>query len=182
MKQPPESDDNLAFWLSPLVTAIPLIPFFATPASPFYLGKLMADPKHPFVWPQLGPLIAAAAIVFNATLLAYLLAAPVYLLLKRAGKLPPRSVVIGFALAGILASQLVHVTEHFRQPALHAFAASWLSPVFGCLCGLASGVFFSVLASRRIASLQRNFLYAIPAGVVTACASLLLWSAQNARH
>jgi hypothetical protein len=48
-------NEKLAFWLAPLLSTIPLIPFFSLPSSPLYLGKLMGDPTHPFLWPRLGP-------------------------------------------------------------------------------------------------------------------------------
>ena len=41
-------NEKLAFWLAPLLSTIPLIPFFSLPSSPLYLGKLMGDPAHPF--------------------------------------------------------------------------------------------------------------------------------------
>jgi hypothetical protein len=141
---------RLAFWLAPLVSALPLIPFFSLPSSPLFLGRLMGDPTHPFLWPRLGPWLSAAAVVFDGTLLGYfmavLMAVPIYLVCKGHGKLAVARVLILYALAGVLASQLVHVLQGFRQPALREFAVSWAAPLFGCMCGLASGR--SLLCSR----------------------------------
>jgi hypothetical protein len=91
---------------------------------------------------RLGPWLAAMAVVFDGTLLAYFVAVPVYLVLKAAGATSVVRVLVLFSLAGVLASQLVHVTQGFRQPGLREFAVSWLSPLFGCLCGLVSGACF----------------------------------------
>ena len=120
------SNEPLAFWLAPLASTIPLIPFFSLPSSPLFLGKLMGDPAHPFLWPHLGPWLAAMAVVFNGMLLAYFTALPVYLVLKATGTMPAIRTLVLFSLAGVLASQLVHVTQHFRQPGLREFAVSWL--------------------------------------------------------
>jgi len=37
------NSENLAFWIAPLVSPIPLIPFFSLPWSPLFLGKLMGN-------------------------------------------------------------------------------------------------------------------------------------------
>jgi hypothetical protein len=142
--------ENLAFWVAPLASAVPLILFFGLPSSALFVGKLMGDPSHPFLRPQSGPWLAAMAVAFDATVLAYVMAIPVYLLLRAAGRMSPSHVPVVFALAGVAASQLVRATEHFRQPALHAFAASWLSPLFGTVCGLAAGLCFTVIAKRHL--------------------------------
>ena len=175
-------NESLAFWLAPLACTVPLIPFFSLPWSPLFLGKLMGDPTHPFLWPNLGPWLAGLAVIFDGTVLGYLamllLAVPVYLLLKSTGKLSLARVLILFGLVGVLASQLVHVAQAFRQPGLQAFAGSWLSPVFGCLCGMTSAAFFSLLANRRFPPVARALVYSLPVAVLLACGTTLIWSAQ----
>jgi len=172
------NDEGPAFWLTPLVSTIPLIPFFSLPSSPLFLGKLMGDPTHPFLWTQWGPWLAAAAVVFNGTLLAYFVAVPVYLLLRAAGTTSVMRVLVLFGLAGVVASQLVHVTQGFRQPGLREFAVSWLSPLFGCLCGLVSGACFAFLANRRFSLTARILIYSLPIASLATCGATLVWSAK----
>jgi hypothetical protein len=176
MERRADDNKNLAFWLAPLVSTVPLIPFFSLPSSPLFLGKLMGDPAHPFLWPHLGPWLAAMAVVFDGTLLAYFMAVPLYLCLKAMSRVYMVRVLALFALSGALASQLVHVMEHFRQPGLREFAVSWLSPFFGCLCGLLSGTFFALFADRRLSLVPRFLVYALPVAVLVACGSMLVWS------
>lgn len=164
-----------ALWLAPLVSTIPLLPFFSLPSSPLFLGKLMGDPTHPFLRPQVGHWLAAAAVVFDGTLLAYFVAIPVYMLLKTAATMSVLRVLILFSLAGVFASQLVHVMQGFRQPGLREFAVSWLSPLFGCLCGLVSGACFALLANRRFSVPARILVYSLPVAVLVACGSTLVW-------
>jgi membrane associated rhomboid family serine protease len=142
-----------------------------------FLGKLMGDPAHPFLWPHLGPWLAAMAVVFDGMLLAYFTALPVYLVLKATGTMPAIRTLVLFSLAGVLASQLVHVTQHFRQPGLREFAVSWLCALFGCICGLVSGGCFALLANRRFPATARILAYSLPAALLVACGSSLVWSA-----
>lgn len=172
------TNEGPAFWLAPLVSTIPLLPFFSLPSSPLFLGRLMGDPTHPFLWPQLGPWLAAIAVVFDGTLLAFFVAVPVYLLLKAARTMSVVRVLILFSLAGVLASQLVHVTQGFRQPGLREFAVSWLSPLFGCLCGLVSGACLALFANRRFSVTARILVYSLPVAVLVACGSTLVWFAR----
>jgi hypothetical protein len=185
-------NQNLAFWLSPLAAALPLIPFFGLPSSSLFLGKLMAGGVNPFLWPGLGPWLAAMAVVFDATLLAYFIAALIYLPLFRPGPIRRRlfsgagthswmRALIPFALAGIIASQLVHWGQDFREPALREFAVSWLSPLCGCLCGLASGACFVFFANRRFSPIARAVACSLPIVVVAACGSALIWSSTVMR-
>jgi hypothetical protein len=178
MEGHPRDHEGMARWLAPLVSTIPLIPFFSLPSSPLFLGTLMGDPTHPFLWPRLGSWLAAMAVVFDGTLLAYFAAVPVYVLLKATGTTSVVRVLLLFSLAGVLASQLVHVTQGFRQPGLREFAVSWLSPLFGCLCGLASGACFALVANRRLSLTARVFVYSLPVAVLAACGSSLIWSAK----
>jgi hypothetical protein len=178
MEKRPRPNENPAFWLAPLAATIPLIPFFSLPASPLFLGKLAGEPANPFLWPHLGPWLAAMAVVFDGTLLAYFVAVPVYLLLKSTGKISVIRVLVVFSLAGVLASQLVHVVEDFRQPGLREFAVSWLSPLFGCLCGLVSGACFTLLRNCRFSLAARALVYSLPAAILAVCGGTLVWSAQ----
>jgi hypothetical protein len=171
-------NENLAFWLAPLVSTIPLIPFLSLPSSPLFLGRLIGDASHPFLWPGLGPWLAAAAVIFDGTLLAYFMAVPVYLLLISARRTSVMRVVIFFCLAGVSASQFVHLIQSFRQPGLREFAVSWLTLLFGLLCGLASGVFFALFANRRFSKAARVLGYSLPITIIAACGSALVWSAK----
>jgi hypothetical protein len=121
------------------------------------------------------------AVVFDGALLAYFVAVPVYLLLKAARAMSVVNVLILFSLAGVLASQLVHVTQGFRQPGLREFAVSCLSPLFGCLCGLVSGTCFVLFANRRFSISARILVYALPIAVLAACGSTLVWAARLSR-
>jgi hypothetical protein len=181
---------NLAFWLAPIVSTIPLIPFFSLPSSPLFLGRLMGDSTtNPFLQPQLGPWLAAAAVVFDGSVLAYLVAVFIYLPLlgsgrihwdffNAAGKLSLKRVLILFSLAGVSASQFVHWAQDFREPALREFAVSWLSPLFGCLCGLISGACFAFVANRRFSPGARVLVYSMPVTIVVACGGILFWSSK----
>jgi hypothetical protein len=169
---------NPAFWLAPLASTIPLIPFFSLRPSPLFLGRLMGDPTHPFLWQHWGPWLTAAAVIFDGTLLAYFVAVPVYLILKAARKLSEIRVLILFSLTGVLTSQLVHVTQGFRQPGLREFAVSWISPLFGCLCGLVSAACFALFANRRFSQAARVLVYSLPVAIVVACGSVLMWSSH----
>ncbi|MGA3043462.1 MAG: hypothetical protein ABSF54_22020 [Bryobacteraceae bacterium] len=180
MKKSSQHNENPAFWLAPLASTIPLIPFFSLPSSPLFLGKLMGDPAHPFPWPHLGPWLAAMAVVFDGTLLAYFVAVPLYLLLRSAGTPSVIRLLVAFALAGVMASQLVHVAEGLRQPGLREFAVSWLSPLFGCLCGLFSGACFALFRNRRFRPAARALVYSLPAAVLVTCGGVLVWSAKLA--
>jgi len=192
MVEAPRENEKLAFWLAPLAATLPLIPFFSLPSSPLFLGKLMGDTINPFLSPGVGPWLAAMAVVFDGTLLAYFTAVFVYLPLFRSGridrgicsatgKLSWMRALIPFALAGIAASQLVHWVQDFREPALREFAISWLSPTFGCLCGLVSGACFAFLAKRRFSPIARVLVYSLPLTVVGVCGSTLFWSSKVLR-
>jgi len=98
----------------------------------------------------MGPWLAAAAVIFDGTILAYIMACVLYAFFRATQEpMTARRVLVLFSVTGVFASQLVHWFEHFRQPALSAFADSWLSPIFGCLCGLTAGACFALFANRR---------------------------------
>jgi len=185
-------NEKLAFWLSPLAATLPLIPFFSVPSSPLFLGKLMGGAPNPFHSPGLGPWLAAMAVVCDGTLLAYFVAAFIYLPMFSSGRIHPNMfnatgrlslvrVLILFGLAGISASQFVHWAQNFREPALRAFAVSWASPLFGCLCGLVSGACFAFFAKRQFSPIARMLVYSVPVIVVLACGSTLVWSSKLPR-
>jgi hypothetical protein len=167
-----------AFWLAPLLATLPLLPFFSLRVSPLFLGKLAGDPADPFLRAGAGPWLAAAAVIFDGTLLAYFVAVPLYLLMKDSAKLRAFRVLAAFAVAGILASQMVHLLQDFRQPGLREFAVSWLSPLFGCLCGLVSGAAFLFLARRRFPAVARVLAYSLPPAMVVGCGWVLVWSSR----
>src|SRR5215831_14977710 len=93
-------NEALALWLAPLVSTLPLIPFFAIRQSPLFLGRLMGEPLHPFTRQWLGPVLSGMAVVFDGTILAYLLlaflAVPVYFILKRRGRLSVLNLLVAF--------------------------------------------------------------------------------------
>lgn len=164
---------NAAYWLAPLASSIPLIPFFSLPASPLFLGRLgFGDAENPFLQPQWGPWLAAAGVIFDGTIMAYAMAFILYTFFRMTREpMTTRRVVVLSSLMGVLASQLVHAVQHFRQPALSAFADSWLSPIFGCICGLTSGACFALFAKWRF-SLAARILF-------IHCPSLSSWRAGN---
>jgi hypothetical protein len=189
MIEPLREHEKLAFWLSPLAAILPLISFFSVPSSPLFLGRLMGDATNPFLLPGVGPWLAAMAVVFDGTLLAYFIAVLIYLPLFSSGRihremfddngrLSVMRVLILFGLAGISASQFVHWAQNFREPALREFAISWMSPLFGCLCGLVSGACFAFFANRKFSAIARILVYSVPVAVVVACGSTLLWSSN----
>jgi hypothetical protein len=188
----PRDNANPAFWLAPIVSTIPLIPFFSLPSSPLFLGRLMGDTTNPFLQPLLGPWLAAAAVIFDGSLLAYLIAVFIYLTLfvsgrihrdffNATGKLSLVRVLILFSLAGVSASQFIHWIEDFREPALREFAVSWLSPLFGCLGGLISGACFGFFANRQFSPRARALVYSLPVAIVVACGGILFWSSKVIR-
>lgn len=117
-------------------------------------------------------------MIFDGTLLAYFVAVPVYWILKNSGKLSTLRVLLVFALAGVVASQLVHPLQDFRQPLLREFAISWLAPLFGCLCGLVSGAGFVFFARVRLSVTARVVAYALPLAILAACGTVLVWSSH----
>jgi hypothetical protein len=149
-------NEILALWLAPLVSTLPLIPFFSFRFSPLFLGALMADASHPTNWPWLGPLIAATGVIFDGTILGgvaeLLIALPIYLVLRKFGWLSRPKVVALGVLAAIGASQFVAFTQRsspFQQSALTQFAVSSLSPALACLSGGTAGLCVAYLTSRR---------------------------------
>jgi hypothetical protein len=173
------SSGNIALWLAPLAAPLPLAIFFSLPGSPLYLGKLMgAESPNIFLRPHLGPWLALASVLFDATVLAYVAITPFWLLLKAARasvelwSLTRMAVLL--SLAGIGMSLLVRGLQDFRQPGLREFALSWLSPLFGCLCGLSATAGFAWLVRQRWLPRVRMALYPIPAALLLICASLLI--------
>jgi len=189
MKRPFIGNENLAFWLAPVASVVPLIIFFGVSSSPLFIGRLMGEPAHPFLWPRIGAWVGTAGVAFDGTLLAYLTAIPMYFVVIRTGHIrraflnnteTPSLVrlIAAFGIAGVLASQLVHLAQNFRQPYLRAFAESWLSPLFGFLCGLFASACFVLLANSRLSARARALLAALPIAVVFACGGVLIWSAS----
>jgi hypothetical protein len=175
-------NERLALWLAPFVSVLPLVPLFGIPASPLFLGRLMADPRHPMNWPVWGPWLSSMAVVFDGAILAYfvgfLVVLPIYLFFRGNRALSMVGAVAIFGLGGVLASQLVHLLQGFRQPELRAFATSWLSPVMGCVCGLAAGAFFAAFARRRLSPDTRILLFPLPLAAVVTCAVALIAAAR----
>jgi hypothetical protein len=174
-----EQNERLALWLAPLAAVVPLIPFFSMPGSPWFLGKLMGEAGHPMSMPGWGPWISAAGVVFDGAILSYALTfaviLPVYFLLKDDGRMSSLRTVILFCVAAVLASQAVHVLQNFRQPGLREFATGWMSPVFGCVCGLSGGLCFTFLRKRRIPGFVA---YSLPAVLLVACGMVLVQAAR----
>ena len=184
---------NPAFWLAPLVSTVPLILFFSVPSSPLFLGSLMGTiATNPFLHPRAGPWLAAVAVAFDGTLLAYFAAVFIYLPLFGSGRISPgflnaggtlslTRVLILFGLAGISASQFVNWVQNFKEPGLRDFALSWLSPLFGCLCGLLSGVCFAFFAKRQFSAAARTLVYSLPVAVVVTAGAILVWFSKLIR-
>jgi hypothetical protein len=149
-------NEAAALWLAPVAATIPLIPFVSIPSSPFFLGKLMDDPMHPFNWPHIGPLISAMAAFLDAESLGIVivlfLVAPIYAMLRKCGRNTAGYILTACAVSGVVASLIARViAQSFRQADLRAFANSEASLGLGCLCGLAAGGFVAYFAGRRIA-------------------------------
>jgi hypothetical protein len=169
----------VALWLVPLAATVPLAIFFSVPGSPLFLGKLTGEQSGSvFLLPHLGPWLSLAAIVFDATLLGYVVIAPVWLLLKaahvRVERWPLARVASLLSLAGIGLSFVVRATQNFQQPGLRLFATSWLSPLFGCLCGLSAAAGFAWLIRQRWLVRAGRALYVLPGAVLLVCAILLM--------
>jgi len=177
--------ERSAFWLAPLAATLPLIPLFALPVSPWFLGRLMGDPTHPMALPGTGPWLSAAGVVFDAGILAYVMAyavaLPIYFLCKRESQMSFARLMILFCLIGVIASQVVHGLQTFRQPLLRDFASGWTSPLFGCLCGASAGLFFAFLRKLPIPEQMRPVLYAMPAFTLILCGFLLVQGATASR-
>ena len=153
----------------------------------------MAD-RGPTTWPWIGPVFSAAGIVFDGTILGYaalfVVALPVYLILRRLNQLSPVHIVLVGAIAGIIASQFVaYVVQHrgpFKQPGLTEFALSWSSFLLGGLSGGAAGWFVAHLSGyRKQFQETRLFLaFLLPIGAEILCAALVMissaqgWKAQ----
>jgi hypothetical protein len=176
-------NEVLALWLAPIVSTLPLIPFFSFRFSPLFLGTLMADPTHPTAWPWVGPVISAMGVMFDGTLLGYgilITALPIYLILRKLGRLSTLPIVLLGALAGIAASQFVAHVQHFKQPGLSEFASSWFSPALGCLSGGTAGLFVAYLSNYRRALRETGLFIAflLPIGSEMVCAFVIALSAQ----
>ena len=189
MKRPFIGNENLAFWLAPVASVVPLIIFFGVSSSPLFIGRLMGEPAHPFLWPRIGAWVGTAGVAFDGTLLAYLTAIPMYFVairkghirrafLKSTGAPSLGRLIAAFGVAGVLASQLVRLAQNFRQPLLRAFAESWMSPLFGFVCGLCACACFVLLANRRFSEKARTLLASLPIAVVVAYGGVLIWSAS----
>ena len=189
MKRSSIENENLAFWLAPVASVVPLILFFGVSSSPLFIGKLMGETAHPFLWPRIGAWIGTAGVAFDGMLLAYLMAIPIYFVvfqrwnirqafLKNTGTLSLVPLIAVFGIAGVLASQLVHLAQNFRQPGLRAFAESGLSPVIGFLCGLFACACFVLLANSLFSLKARTLLASLPIAVVAACGGILIWSSS----
>jgi hypothetical protein len=167
----------LAFWLAPLASTAPLAFIFGLPWSPLFLGTLMmGDPANFLLWPRLGPWLAAAAVIFDGCVLAYLMAALIYLFFRLTREpMSAKRMTIIFAIGGVAAAELVHATQNFRQPGLRAFADSWLSELIGCLCGLVAGACFTFFANRRFSLNARVALYSLPVAIFLASGSILIY-------
>jgi hypothetical protein len=173
-------DEAATLWLAPLVATIPLIPIMSIRSSPFFIGRLMDDPTHPFNWPHTGPLISAAGVVFDAGILGILLVlflvAPIYSGLRKYGKNSALNIMILCGGAGLLASQIARmVSRGFHQADLRAFASSGIVPILGCLCGLAAGAFIAAFANRRMARVP---ICCIPAAALGICLVVIMWSSE----
>jgi hypothetical protein len=176
-QKPRQGSENLAFWLAPLSSMIPLAFIFGLPRSPLFMGTLMAgDPVNPFLWPRLGPWLAAAGVIFDGILLAYLIAVPIYLFFRLTREpMSAKRMTIIFAISGVAVAELVHALQNFRQPGLRAFADSWLSELIGCLCGLVAGACFAFFVKRRFSGISRTILYSLPAALFLICGSILVY-------
>jgi len=180
-------NELLALWLAPIVSTLPLIPFFTLRFSPLFLGTLMAD-RGPTTWPWIGPVVSAAGVVFDGTILGYaalfVVGLPVYLILRKLNHLSPVHIVLLGAIAGIIASQFVaYVVQHrgpFKQPGLTEFALSWSSFLLGGLSGGVAGWFVAHLSGyRKQFETTRVFLaFLLPIGAEILCAFVIVASAQ----
>jgi hypothetical protein len=117
-------------------------------------------------------------VLFDGTILGYVmtyvLAVPIYFLVKEHTQMSVARVMILFCLTGVAASQVVHGLQNFRQPGLREFASGWMSPVFGCLCGAAAGLFFAACRKYSLPERVRPFFYALPAFTLILCGFLLV--------
>lgn len=170
------NSESLAFWLAPLASTVPLAFIFGLPGSPLFMGTLMGDPTHPFRWPKVGPWLATAGVTFDGCVLAYLMAALIYLFFRLTReKMSAKRMTIIFVIAGVAATEFVHATQHFRQPGLHAFADSWLSELIGGLCGLVAAGCFAFFANRRFSLNARMALYSLPVTIFLVCGGVLAY-------
>lgn len=160
---------NLALWLAPVVSAIPLIAVFASRFSPLYPGK-SAPLSEPVAWPWWSPIFAGTGIVFDGAIFAYILLVslviPVCYLLKAAGRLSRATILMAFAAAGIAGSQIARLMTHMRQDFLSDFSNSADSPLLGLLCGLTAGAFVVHFSNRRLSLAARRIALMTPISVL----------------
>jgi hypothetical protein len=114
--------------------------------------------------------------------MTYILAVPIYFLVKEHTQMSVARVMILFCLTGVAASQVVHGLQNFRQPGLREFASGWMSPVFGCLCGAAAGLFFAACRKYSLPERVRPFFYALPAFTLILCGFLLVKTGPAQMH
>jgi hypothetical protein len=180
-------NEVLALWLAPLVSTLPLIPFFSVRFSPLFLGTLMADSSHPTNWPWMGPVISAMGVIFDGLILGVVaelvVALPIYLVLRKRGQLSTISILVLGIFTAILASQFVAITHRahpFKQQGLTEFAASWLSPALACLSGAAAGLCVVYFKNRRtpLRDPLSFFAFLIPIVTLMVCALTIASSSQ----
>ena len=169
---------GLALWLAPVVSTLPLIPFFAVRLSPFYLGTLMGEASQSGSRMDLsaawtGPVLSGIAVLFDGTIFGYillvLLAFPLYFSLQELGGLSARSLLIAFAMVGVAGSQFAHMLTNFREPGLREFANGPWSPLLGLMCGLVAGAFVICFPRLRIPRASRQAVALGPVFVMAFC-------------
>ncbi|MFN8391476.1 MAG: hypothetical protein U0136_14405 [Bdellovibrionota bacterium] len=144
---PLKKHELIGFTLAPLCVSFALLPWFAAPASPLYLGRLIPEARLSAGFVSVAVFIDAAIIGYAITLA---FAVPVYILLRSQEMLSvPRLYALAL-LSGLLGAILVAAFERFPQPLLHNLAHSSIAPLLGLECGLVAATVFLAL-SRVIA-------------------------------
>jgi hypothetical protein len=136
-------NEILALWLAPIVSTLPLIPFFSLRFSPLFLGTLMAD-RGPTTSRWIGPVLSAAGVIFDGTILGYaalfVVALPVYLILRRLNQLSPVHIVLLGAIAGIIASQFVAYVRAVQTARTYGICPIVVVPLAGWIVGRRCGM------------------------------------------
>lgn len=136
-----------AFWSVPLAGSLFLIPWFAVPLSPLFLGRLVPGEN-------IGVGLSAVVVLLNGSILGYsviiLFSLPVYVVIRNLIGITLQRMYLLAGVSGILASFVVRSLHNFKQPLLRSFADSIISPLIGLFCGLGAGILFSYIAARSI--------------------------------
>lgn len=135
----------MGFVLAPIFASFALIPWFAIPSSPLFLGTLVPNES-------IGVGFSFFAVMISGTILGYctelLFSIPIYLILRSRNSLRSIKIYLLAGMSGLLASFFVRNIQEFKQEELRQFALSFTSPLLGLFSGLVASLVFLLLTRK----------------------------------